>query len=389
MVDRPTGWNPNEIPGGAVGEGYSQRIVSPTNGGGIFNPNLNPAVVGVDRVTGDLAPYGTDMSFAAPIRRELQAGVINGDFSAPPTDATLPIDSDPDSDGYNPIDGWTYVPGITGATAVWVDGTVLLTGTGYLEQLVRIPASEERAFICVPRAYFSDALGFDNTTLVAQFLEDDATTTAGTAGTSPGFEQVLTVLPNGDGRVPSGATYLRVRAGISQSDPTADNHLSEVSVGITMVPAPTGLYGARMRRSTSQSIANATDKSILFTSEDWDSDGFHAGSDPSPEIPAGGGGFYLIGGGVEFATDSVGEREVWIEHEGVDGSGTPIPGTRIRVPAAGGGGATRLSIGGHMWYLEDIEFLSLTVRQNSGGALNVVDATFWLVRLFVGPSDGL
>lgn len=249
---RVVGWNPAEVDGIGVADGLTGRIVNPTTGGGIFNPNLNPAIVGIDPLTGSLAPEGTDMSFAAPVRRQIQTNVINGDFATlPPGGAGSPIDSNPASATYNPLDGWTWSPPSDGrstasvvADAAYGSGykfqIVVETGgatTGVLKQLVPVPISQGQQYRVLPSLYAGVA--GSGTILTCQFVRADGVTTIGSAmsGTSSGLGAEVKL---DAGLVPPLAAYVLLSVGVAPG-PSSSAVCGEVRCAFLPVEATLGL----------------------------------------------------------------------------------------------------------------------------------------------------
>lgn len=222
---RVVGWNPAESDGLGIGDGLTGRIVDPTTGAGVFNPNLNPAVVGIDPQTGALAPTGTDMSFGSAIRRQIHTNVINGDFAMlPPGGAASNIVSDPADANYNPLPGWTWTPSTDTVTAMIIpDGSyasgyrVLMTWSppsasvyGQLEQLIAVPRSQGQQFRALLSVYAPNV----GTTilLLTQFLAADLSTIGSEVTTT--YTNVSECKLDA-GLVPPTASYLRLRIKIA------------------------------------------------------------------------------------------------------------------------------------------------------------------------------
>jgi hypothetical protein len=143
-------------------------------------------------------------------------------------------------------------------------------------------------------------------------------------------------------------------------------------------------YHVKARRTTNQSLTTAVATSINFTAADeFDSDDMHDTSSQTARvtIQPGGAGFWMVGGGASFEANATGTRQIYVELNGVGGTGTEIPGSANRSPAdstaqtkVGVAVPTELAVG---------DFICLTAVQNSGGLLNVTDATLWAVRYAV------
>ena len=161
--------------------------------------------------------------------------------------------------------------------------------------------------------------------------------------------------------------------------------------GIGNVPTTVGQlksapYGCVLLLLASQAILDATDSAISFPdAEPLDSDAFHSTAVDTWKvtIPAGGGGWYDIGACVQFATNATGIRAAWVALNGSGSTGTSIVQQRI----ASSGAATQTVLVLHTVYLLAAgDYLSLNVRQTSGGNLDA-SATghsprLWVVRRF-------
>lgn len=382
------GYNPNEIPGGDVGDGIVGRLVDPYTGGGVMNPNLNPSVVGVDPLTGVEAEEGTDMLFSAPVHAQRYRNLINGDFAVGPPDPSA------DLSDTNVLPGWTFVDLSNGRiTARWSGGDIVWTMTNslfadeaYIQQRVRVPASDARAYTMSPTCHWASAGGgLIGYKLWAQYEQADGTAVGTAASETADTVTGLRAYPDTDGRVPADATYLRVRVGIASTVTSSSTRtLTETAADHAPAADPAGIYGVRRLRTAVQSIPNNTDTAIDFTAAStWDSDAFDDLGTDTVEIQApGSGGYYLVQAGCEFASNATGFRELWIEHNGIARSGTVVQGARMVVPAASGI-RTALSVSG-MFKAAPLDFFSVGVRQTSGGALDVDEIAFAVTRIAGG-----
>lgn len=231
-----------------VGDVYPQGADEPfqrllnTRGGGFMTMNSDPSVVGTDPLTGLTAPVGTDVGFAAPIRRAIQTGVLNGDFAQGPLDQSAPISDD------NSLPYWTWTPEAGGSTSLQYvadanyasgyrlqfNASAAAGALSYLTQLVAIPMSKGQQWRVLLSAYMDKtylALGY-------QYVKFDGTTLIGSeevlfgAGTSEAKVDA--------GLVPETAGYirLRIRYGPSASDSSA---LGEVRAAFVAAEATLGL----------------------------------------------------------------------------------------------------------------------------------------------------
>ena len=242
---RVVGWNPAESDGLGIGDGLTGRIVDPTTGAGVFNPNLNPAVVGIDPLTGSLAATGTDMSFGSAVIRQVLTGVINGDFLVPPPSGAYSgtgsprdydIDSDPTSARYNPLPGALWTPPADGSVIaqVFVNGgrnTLVLSnitaGTttgGSMMWPVVAPVSTGQQFRALISIYV-DLLTAANGTVSYQWFKTDGTTAVGSA-VSRSLGVGASEVKIDAGLVPSTAGRLRITVSLGASTGTA--YINEV-----------------------------------------------------------------------------------------------------------------------------------------------------------------
>jgi hypothetical protein len=124
------------------------------------------------------------------------------------------------------------------------------------------------------------------------------------------------------------------------------------------------------------SVANNTLTAITFNSERWDIGACHSTSSNTSRltVPSGGGGIYMIGGNVQYASSATGVRSTSIRLNGT---------TTIAAMSDNSLTATTLA---HtictMRRLAAADYVELTVFQTSGGNLNVEFATayspeFW------------
>jgi hypothetical protein len=90
--------------------------------------------------------------------------------------------------------------------------------------------------------------------------------------------------------------------------------------------------GVRAYASGSQSIGDSADKTVLWDSEVFDSDGFHSTASNTHRItiPSGLDGTYLFTTQIAFAADSGGWRSVWMED-----SGGTIRASVVQIAASG------------------------------------------------------
>lgn len=74
--------------------------------------------------------------------------------------------------------------------------------------------------------------------------------------------------------------------------------------------------GTRLSDTTDQSIAEGTEATLSWDTEDYDSDGFHdAGLPARITIPAGLGGYYLVSTAIRWQSNPGGSRSLWVEDD--------------------------------------------------------------------------
>ena len=162
---------------------------------------------------------------------------------------------------------------------------------------------------------------------------------------------------------------------INNGDPANDTWPDAVTSALTA-------YGCVLLRTADQTISDATDTAVTFPSgsvtEVLDTSSFHdTGSDTARiTIPSGGDGWYDVGACVEFAANSTGHRQVWIED-----SGTEVKGSRV----TNNGFATvnpRLATPTLPMLLSAGDYVTVNVRQSSTGnlAIKANGVRFWCVR---------
>lgn len=124
----------------------------------------------------------------------------------------------------------------------------------------------------------------------------------------------------------------------------------------------------RVYHNTTQSIANATIKSLVFNSERYDNAAMHSTSSNTARltIPTGGGGKYLVGVNAFYA--SVISSQIWFELNGTDTAANEI---------ANLGFDTGKMILSTLWAFSAADFVTTTLLQSSGGAVNITHSDFY------------
>lgn len=264
-----------EAVGSTVGDGITGRITDPSTGAGLFNPNTDPAVVGIDPLTGSLALVGTDIGLGAAFRREVQTGFTNGAFGVlPPGGVGSVIVSDPADAGYNPLPGWYWVPAADGSQVaaivsgystatgnlLQVTSTVGATGGGYLYGLSKNPESYGQQFRGMFSLFVNDRS--TNDTVGYTWLDKDL---------GEIYSEATTPLVAGEtkvdcGLVPINAAYLRVRY---YPDTLAASHrIAEIRVAYVPAEVQVNLFqltSATALGSSEAQIAGITIPHATFT----------------------------------------------------------------------------------------------------------------------------
>jgi hypothetical protein len=122
-------------------------------------------------------------------------------------------------------------------------------------------------------------------------------------------------------------------------------------------------------RTTDQSIPNSTNTNVLFTAEDYDTDGMHSTTINSDRItiPAGLGGLYEVKAACRFTTNTTNRRFWAIQKNGT----TNIEFVQVPAGSGGGGVAQALSLDVQ---LAAGDYVNLQVFQDSGSTISVEGA---------------
>ena len=124
--------------------------------------------------------------------------------------------------------------------------------------------------------------------------------------------------------------------------------------------------GCRITQSpnASQSIATNTGTDLTFNSENFDTDGFHDTSTNTARItiPTGKGGKYAINAHVEWATNAVGTRNIYIYKNNTSSLASQFQSAQASDMGMEVNTIASLAAG---------DYITLQVYQTSGGSLNV------------------
>jgi len=144
--------------------------------------------------------------------------------------------------------------------------------------------------------------------------------------------------------------------------------------------SPTGFdIGARVYRSTNQTIPNSTGIAISFDSERYDTDGIHSGS--STQLYCNTAGKYSIHGQIYWDNNATGYRQLAISLNGT---------TQIAIKRDEGqvGSNPMIHQISTTWDLNVGDYVELVVNQTSGGNLNVLTASSFSPEFMMHKIDG-
>lgn len=230
----------------AIGNG-SFRLIDTVSGGGMLTTNSDPAVVNVDPLTGEDAPTGTDVGFAAPLRRFIHTGILNGDFALPPPSPGDLITED------NPLPFWSLTT--SGIVTAQVNGSASAASGNVLHidaaanaglsiegvtQFAPLPRSQGQQYRVMMSCYAAVTGGLNTLALTCQFYAADAVTTIGGLQFRT-LNSTASEFKLDAGLVPAGATYAKVGilCGVSSTAASAD--IYEVRCAFIPAETPVGL----------------------------------------------------------------------------------------------------------------------------------------------------
>jgi hypothetical protein len=160
-------------------------------------------------------------------------------------------------------------------------------------------------------------------------------------------------------------TDARLAVGTNGQVLTAD---STAATGIKWATASStpSFVGCGVTNSGAQSISNNTETVMTFNTEDFDTNTFHSTSSNTDRmtIPAGYAGYYRVSFQSYWDDNATGYRDISLNK-----NGTLVKAYRTNVSGR------VISIYHHVLNLAVGDYLTLSVLQNSGGALNIVNGT--------------
>ena len=221
--------------------------------GGLMTSNGDVLRVDIDPQTGELAAVGTDVGFAAPLRRYFQTGIYNGDFSSAPSNTSSPISDE------NFLPYWQFTPAASSnITASWVADSASGSGgiirwtvanastndIATITQLVPVTATRGQSFFDVMQFYWivSEVLASLEVYTFGQYLQSDATTTTGTSATYRGAldaaPQNLSLETINGGTIPSDAAWLKLSLGVRADAAISGTHTVDLCEVARLVGVP-------------------------------------------------------------------------------------------------------------------------------------------------------
>lgn len=193
----------------------------------------------------------------------------------------------------------------------------------------------------------------------------------GTSGTvTITNDMATTITAAGDIVVGTGSgTYDNLPIGTTGQILTADTTVSPYKVKWASASSTPSFIGCSLTNSSVTSISNNTNTTLTWNTEKFDTNSFHDNSTNTARItiPSGYSGKYSIMANMKFATNSTGDRQVFIVR--FNSSGTELEtfdGYLVRAAGTYQTGQSIYRIG----ELNATDYLTVVVWQNSGGSLN-------------------
>jgi hypothetical protein len=190
-----------------------------------------------------------------------------------------------------------------------------------------------------------------------------------TVGRIPSVEggiQPTLLTTKGDIIVATGnATLVRQGVGTNGQVLTADSTQADGVIWATPAAATITAAAVQVNKSGNQSISNSTVTIVTFDTETVDTDGFHSTVTNTDRltVPAGKAGKYLVVATANFAGNSTGIRQLLLYK-----NTTQVAENVIASNSSGG------STNANAQIIVDLavgDYMSYSVWQNSGGALNI------------------
>lgn len=200
-----------------------------------------------------------------------------------------------------------------------------------------------------------------------------------TVGRIPSVEggiQPTLLTTKGDIIVATGnATLVRQGVGSDGQVLTADSTQADGVKWATPAVATPTFAGVGLKKSGTQSIANATFVKITWDQEDFDTDTFHDNvtNNTRITIPTGKGGYYLIAGVIAWSNVGAGNRAVELSK-----NGTTINYVFFQPDATSANGP--LYPMSYVINLSAGDYVELSAYQNSGSALNLNTNNRWQMQ---------
>ena len=145
-------------------------------------------------------------------------------------------------------------------------------------------------------------------------------------------------------------------------------------------PAAGALIGCRLTNSADVAISNTTVTSLTFNTETYDTDAFHSTVTNTDRItiPSGKAGYYLINYNINWAANATGFRNCGIR---LNGNSATINAVAYIKAFSDDDNSLAGTI---VYYLNDADYLTLAIYQNSGGSLNAVLGRTYFEAIRIG-----